>query len=46
MLSMFHHGRPGLILLLPQQLSIRIVLPPTFNSQLCTDSLISPLSAS
>lgn len=31
---MFQNGRPGLILLLPQQESMRIFWPPICNSQL------------
>ena len=36
---MCQNGRPGLTLLLPQQESIRIFLPPICSSQLCTREL-------
>ena len=43
---MFQNGRAGLILLLPQQPSIRIFWLPICRSQLCTLSLMKPLAAS
>ncbi len=44
--SMCQNGRPGFTLSLPQQLSIRIFLPPIWSSQLCTLSKMRPVAGS